>query len=566
MNRLINSFYQKPDLGNAVTHMYNEQMDYDKNGNIQSLKRNGDFDSNYLGVIVIDDLAYTYDSNLKNQLMSVTDGTNNPKGFKDLNAGNADYEYDANGNMIRDDNKNISTIFYNHLNLPTQINFGTGDKIEYLYDALGQKKSKKVTQGGIETVTDYLDGYQYTNEKLNFFPHAEGFVNVSICIECSEGNQQKFNYVYNYTDHLGNIRVSYSLDKIDNGLKILEENHYYPFGLKHTKYNSGNKEYVEPIIGEAVDPSEFGKRIVQVSSLSRIDYKYKYNGKEYQDELGLNMYDYGARNYDPALGRWMNVDPLAETSRRFSPYTYCLNNPVYFIDPDGMQANNDWVNTGDGQWNWRSDITSREQAINAGYSDYSDGVTNNVHTSINGSTVTMKPNGKWVDSSNGIEKTAPDHANPTAIAEAKVSGEIATSSPSPEYEFSGEILMDMLGNMGDAMADGSNYVKGGGIAIAIVGALTGNPAAVAFGVEAYKIGDTMDDIGTGMSAARDFTSGNAAKGLIKAGSIGAGKVSDGIIDKTIPVSDAAQNATFKAANGWYIDNVKDDGLKATDRR
>jgi RHS repeat-associated protein len=69
--------------------------------------------------------------------------------------------------------------------------------------------------------------------------------------------------------------------------------------------------------------------------VSNNGYQYKYNGKELQDELGLNMYDYGARNYDPALGRWMNIDPLAEKFSNISTYNYTANNPVLYVDPDG---------------------------------------------------------------------------------------------------------------------------------------------------------------------------------------------------------------------------------------
>jgi RHS repeat-associated protein len=147
--------------------------------------------------------------------------------------------------------------------------------------------------------------FQYKNSVLQFFPTAEGYVrNTS-----TNPAVYNFQYVFNYLDHLGNVRVSYAKNPTTNKVEILEENNYYPFGLKHQGYNTDN---LQP------------------------DYKYKYNGKELQDELGLNMYDFGARNYDPAIGRWMNIDPLAEMSRRFSPYTYALNNPVYFIDPDGM--------------------------------------------------------------------------------------------------------------------------------------------------------------------------------------------------------------------------------------
>ena len=66
--------------------------------------------------------------------------------------------------------------------------------------------------------------------------------------------------------------------------------------------------------------------------------RWKYNGKEYDESLDINTYDFGARNYDPALGRWMNLDPLAIAYNEYSPYNYTLNNPIYFKDPDGRRV------------------------------------------------------------------------------------------------------------------------------------------------------------------------------------------------------------------------------------
>jgi len=227
--------------------------------------------------------------------------------------------------MIVDKNKGIANIAYNHLNLPTHLIIDNGEEegqITYYYDATGVKLKKvvEITDSIQKILTDYDGGFIYEynsteNPELKFFPHAEGYFEVN----SPPSGELEGAYIYQYKDHLGNIRLSY---KDNNGnLEIVEENNYYPFGLKHKGYNN----------------------VVNGSA-----YPYGYNGKEENDELGLEWLDFGWRNYDASLGRWMNIDPLAEKMRRHSPYNYAFNNPISFIDPDGMAPF--WINNGDGTW------------------------------------------------------------------------------------------------------------------------------------------------------------------------------------------------------------------------
>jgi RHS repeat-associated protein len=325
LNRLTEAIYQKPNETVPVTNSYNESLSYDKNGNIISLIRNGEFDdANY--ALEIDNLTYTYNPDKRNQLMNLVDSSNNPNGFKDDTNPHEDYQYDDNGNMIVDANKGIAKIDYNHLNLPTEIEFANHSRIEYLYNATGQKIKKVVyPQTGSAVETEYLDGFQYSKVNdtaavvLDFFPHAEGYVKVS-----GENTDYDYSYVYNYLDHLGNVRLSYGKEPNGDVVKILEENNYYPFGMKHNNYNIDKLQY-----------EKYGSEL-SIEYCTNCSYKYKYNGKEWQDELGLNEYDYGARGYMPDIVRWRQIDPMAEKGRRWSPYVYAFNSPVFFIDPDGM--------------------------------------------------------------------------------------------------------------------------------------------------------------------------------------------------------------------------------------
>lgn len=367
LNRLLQADYSKQ--GSTTFNSYLEHLTYDKNGNIQTLLRNGDMDTDGMQFAnPIDNLTYLYDHNNKNQLLRVFDATANSLGFKDDSDGitdtENDYTYDANGNMIKDTNKGITNITYNHLNLPTKIVVGSNN-IEYLYNATGQKVSKKVTQAGVITTTDYLSGFQYMKKTasepvvLQFFPHAEGYVNATQNTLIGGGTNYTFNYVYNYTDHLGNIRLSYSLDPSTNVLKIIEENHYYPFGLKHTGYNSDQMMYVKEASVLKIKPKP---------PLFKTSYNYKFSGKELQDELGLNAYDYGARMYMPDIVRTPIQDPLAEKFYSFSPYSFLNNNPLRFVDPDGREGQ-DWVKKGS-KWSYVESITTPAQATEAGYDDF----------------------------------------------------------------------------------------------------------------------------------------------------------------------------------------------------
>src|SRR5690554_2777 len=322
-----NVLYKIP--GSSVNDSYNEQLSYDKNGNILTLKRNGEDETEFY-TFMIDDLDYDYDGN---QLRNVTDTSGALQGFNDGNKHTQtkknDFEYDDYGNMVIDRNKGITNITYNHLNLPKKITFENNRSIEYIYGADGSKLRKKLTDGTKNKTVDYLNGFQYRNNLLDFFPTAEGYVR-GIPTDIGGGTSTySFHYIYNYTDHLGNIRLKYTAHPQTSETQPLEENHYYPFGLTHDGYQPHHR-----IIG--LEGPGANVTIIPTSPNVGDPYKYKFGGKEYQDEFDINFYDFGARNYDAALGRWMNVDPLAEAMPSWSSYAYTFNNPVRFTDPTGM--------------------------------------------------------------------------------------------------------------------------------------------------------------------------------------------------------------------------------------
>ena len=308
-NRLTKALYGE---GNNIfiNNKYNELLTYDAAGNILTLQRNGKHDS---GFGLIDNLTYTYNGN---QLSKVTDAataaTTHYGAFQFVDGANVktEYVYDANGNLTQDYNKKISKIEYNSLNLPSKLQLSEGHMAEYRYDAAGKKLSVTYTTSKTNLMVPMgsIVPPQATNVAMTLKTVYCGnmiYENGNLKTILIEGGYITFNgtapvYHYYLQDHLGDNRVVVNA----NGT-VEQVNHYYPFG---------------GLFGENIGDDK---------------QPYKYNGKELDRMHGLDWYDYGARHYDAALGRWMCMDPLTEKYYDVSPYVYCHNNSVNRMDPDG---------------------------------------------------------------------------------------------------------------------------------------------------------------------------------------------------------------------------------------
>jgi hypothetical protein len=218
LNRLTKAIYK--NLSNSAKNnsfdvsSRNGEIKYDMNGNIMYLSRKKHGVAGFL-----DNLEYEYD-NGGNQLTRVIDDGNKTLGFRD-NDNAVDYEYDANGNLKLDRNKGITSIEYNHLNLPAKIWFGT-NYIAYVYDAGGTKLEKEMKNGQSIVKTLYLAGIQYTKASttsswaMDFVQTSEGRI--------TNPTGTTPVYEYDLKDHLGNSRVLFR----ENGQNVSTIDGYYP--------------------------------------------------------------------------------------------------------------------------------------------------------------------------------------------------------------------------------------------------------------------------------------------------------------------------------------------------
>lgn len=202
INRFRYGYYKVNNTYSIDNDLHNEELTYDFNGNIKTLKRKGPNTT----AVLIDDLTYSYSGNvLKKVTDAATSTSPSVSDFKNTNNTGDDFLYDPNGNMNKDLDKKIDKIEYNYLNLPSKIIFtGTNKRIEYVYDASGTKRKKIVVDGTTTKETNYIGPFVYEGSSNTFLNTEEGRVVLK------EAGVAKKEYQYHLKDHLGNVRVTFT--------------------------------------------------------------------------------------------------------------------------------------------------------------------------------------------------------------------------------------------------------------------------------------------------------------------------------------------------------------------
>ena len=317
-NRLCESNFFKND-----SLQTNEYFEFDVMGNIKRLQRYS------LQNRMLDDLVFTLDGNCINNITdyAVPADLYNTKEYHDLAVADDIQQmmYDANGNLTRDLDRTIDTIRYNMYNLPDTVIFANGNKIINHYNASGNKWKTEyhtiidamylpntadgiVFEGNLAdihyTIYDGNIEYKYIVNSMGVDSLYEYVIhNTEGYIAYHPQNNTMTHYYY-HQDHLGNICAVWDATHDS----IVQQTLYYASGLP-----------VSVSTGQDVQP-------------------YKYNGKEYVEMHGYDVYEYGARGYYATIGRFTSIDPLCEQTPWQSPYVYANNNWVNNIDWMGMSA------------------------------------------------------------------------------------------------------------------------------------------------------------------------------------------------------------------------------------
>ena len=315
LNRLTEAVYGENDFSDNLNDYNEKVVEYSLNGMMKRFQRRGKKSDGEYGKV--DNLHIHLDGNRPVEISddAALQTVYGAMEFRDGSTSGTEYYYDGNGSLVADANKGIAMIEYDNLNYPRRIQFTNGNTIEYVYSPDGQKlRAKWQTAAGnvvvplnttlsitasSTTQTDYVGDLIYTGTgTTSAVPTLSKILYPDGYFMRTSGTSGVFRYFVK--DHLGNNRV------VNNGSTVYQRTHYYPFGGTYAD------------VGTASDYQP-----------------YKYNGKELDRMHGLDLYDYGARQYDPIVPMFTQQDPLTEKYYHLSPYAYCANNPVNAIDYEG---------------------------------------------------------------------------------------------------------------------------------------------------------------------------------------------------------------------------------------